>query len=243
MAVLEAGGHEEVAGALGGRLDQRGGLDLVETAPGEELAHEEHDLVAEADDLGDAGAAQVDVAMAESHELVDLALVVDGERGRKGLVEHLDAGGGNLDLARGHVGVDGLGGTAPDDALDAKDPLGAGAVGGFVGLGVLRVDHDLDDAVRVTEVDEDEATVVAAAVDPAGDAHGAAIVGGGQVPCVGVFEHRSAYRGGFQRPTRRGGLRVGSGGHAARRRRRPRCPARRAAGSGGRRPRALRLRG
>ena len=54
-------------------------------------------------------AAQVDVAMAEPHEFVDLAFVVDGERWGEGFVQHLNAGGRNLDLARGHVGVDGLG--------------------------------------------------------------------------------------------------------------------------------------
>ena len=215
----------------------------VKAALGEEPAHEEDDFVAQADDLGDAGAAQVDVAVAEPHKLVDLALVVHGEGGREGLVQDLDARGEDLDLARGHVTVDGLGRAAADRPLDGEHPLGAGSMGGLVGLGVLRVDDDLDNAVRVAEVEEDEAAVVAAAVDPAGEAHGAALVGDGQVTGIGVFEHESSLpRGGFQRPTR-GVQGKGSAGRAARPRRRPRCLARRAPGSAGTRPRGLPHRG
>jgi len=62
-------------------------------------------------------------------------------------------------------------------------------VGHFVAEGVVGVEHDLDDAVGVAEVDEDEATVVSTAMDPAGELHLAAGIGGVEVPAECVFEH------------------------------------------------------
>jgi hypothetical protein len=41
---------------------------------------------------------------------------------------------------------------------------------------MLRVDHELQDAALVAQVDEDQPAVVAAARDPAGERDGAALV-------------------------------------------------------------------
>ena len=51
---------------------------------------------------------------------------------------------------------------------------------------VLGVDDELHDAAAVAEVDEDEAAVVAAAIDPAGERDGTADVAGRELAAVGV---------------------------------------------------------
>ena len=73
-----------------------------------------------------------------------------------------------FDFAGGHVGVVEACAAAADVAFDGDDVLGAGGVGLVVRAGqTFFVDDDLGDAGAVAEVEEDEAAVVAAAVDPA----------------------------------------------------------------------------
>ena len=64
----------------------------------------------------------------------------------------------------------------------AHHELGADPRGDCVGLGRFRGVHDdLGDPVPVTQVQEDELAVVAAAVDPAGQARAGAGVGGAEL--------------------------------------------------------------
>ena len=78
-----------------------------------------------------------------------------------------------LDFAGGHVGVGEAFAAGADLAGDGDDVLGAGGFGLEVAGGAgLLVDDDLGNAGAVAEVDEDEAAVVAAAVDPAHEGDG-----------------------------------------------------------------------
>jgi hypothetical protein len=68
----------------------------------------------------------------------------------------------DFDLAGGQVGIDGAFGAVIDDALDGDDVFGADGLGQTVGLGVgLRVEDQLGEAFAVSEIDEDDAAVVA----------------------------------------------------------------------------------
>ncbi len=79
---------------------------------------------------------------------------------------------------------------ARDRALREEDVLAAAGVGDGVGLRVLlRVEDGLDEAIVVTQVDEDEAAVVAAAVHPAGEGDGLALVGGSQFAAGVGLQH------------------------------------------------------
>ena len=87
-------------------------------------------------------------------------------------VEHLDVAHQDLDLAGGQARVDRLGGARHDVAADGDHELGAQRLGDGVRLRRHgRVEHQLDDAAAVAQVDEDELAVVAAAGDPAGEPH------------------------------------------------------------------------
>src|SRR5690606_39809832 len=76
-------------------------------------------------DPGRLRAAQVEVAVLEPRLFPDLDVLVDREGQRRGLVEHLEPLGDDLDLARGQVGVLVALGAAAYLARDLDDELAA----------------------------------------------------------------------------------------------------------------------
>src|SRR5918994_1059809 len=164
----------EVAGALGRRRNQHGRLDLGETLALHRRADGAVRLRPGAQVALQAVAAQVDVAVAQADGLVGLDPVVEGEGRRLGRVEDLDLALAHLDLAGGQAVVDRALGAGPDRAGDAHDPLGAGLD--------RPVDHALDDALAVAQVDERElVAVLAAARHPAAQRDPFADVGGAEL--------------------------------------------------------------
>ena len=175
-AGLEAAGHDVVARAFGGGGDHDRRLDFEEAAPAHELADAPVEPIAQLERGQHLGAADVDVAVAHPHQFVDIdGVLVDGERGCFGGVEHFDGFRQQLDLAGGQIGVDGGFAARGYFADDSQHEFVAGFVGGGVGVVgvaaciILRADNDLDDAVAVAQVEEDQAPVVAAAMHPAGE--------------------------------------------------------------------------
>jgi hypothetical protein len=76
-----------------------------------------------------------------------------------------------LDVPGRHVGVDHTLGPFANLALHGQDELSADAFGLGENLGPVRVEYDLQQALAITEVYEDHATVVTAPVHPAADRH------------------------------------------------------------------------
>ncbi|GAB4002358.1 hypothetical protein GCM10029992_40320 [Glycomyces albus] len=124
-------------------------------------------LGAQADRLVGGGAAQVEVAVAQSHVLGDVDVLVDLERQRGGLGQDGERVGGDLDLAGGELGVLVPGRAAGHDAGDLDAELVAQLVCGLRGLGVP--EHDLDDARGVAQIDEFHPAVIAAPRHPSGE--------------------------------------------------------------------------
>src|SRR4051794_34531899 len=118
-------------------------------------------------------AAQVEVAIAQPGLLADLAREgLDLEGRRVGIGEEVGTGHPDLDLAGREVRVDGLRRALDDCAARAEHVLRAELMSELESLTKLvRVEYELHESRPVAQVDEDEAAVVAAAMDPAGDAH------------------------------------------------------------------------
>ena len=113
------------------------------------------------------GAAQVEPAVADAQGLVDV-LLVELERQRLRARDDLELVDLQLDLAGRQVRVDGLGRARGDLAFGAEDELVADAVRDLGRFGrALGVDHKLREAALVSQVDEHEPAVVAAACGPA----------------------------------------------------------------------------
>src|SRR5207302_682697 len=110
------------------------------------------------------------------HVVVDV-LVVELERERRRRGEDRQRVDLDLDLARGQIRIDELGRARDDLPLGLDHELVAQVVGLLRRLSsALRIHDELDDPGLIAEVDEDEAAVIAARVDPAGDRDTAADV-------------------------------------------------------------------
>ena len=73
----------------------------------------------------------------------------------------------HLDLARHEVRIDRAFGARPHEPVDGDAELVAQRLGGGEGGGAIGIADDLHEAFAVAQVDEDDAAVVAAAMDPA----------------------------------------------------------------------------
>ena len=194
VAGLDAAGDQEVAGALGRRLEERGGLDLHEQAVVQRLAQGEREVGTHLEVGHHLGAADIEVAVAQADVLAGLDVVLDLEgRGLRG-VEDLDMRDQDLDLARRELGIGLALGTLAHHAGDLDGPLGANGLGGVErrAAGVLGVEGDLGHAVAVAQVDEDETAVVAAAPHPTGEGDLLADMLGAQL-VAGVRVHGTGF--------------------------------------------------
>jgi hypothetical protein len=104
LAGVQTGGHEEVAGAFRRRVAEDRRFDFDEACGVEVVARGVGDLVARADVLVHALAAQVEVAVFHPQILVG-QLTVELEGQHVGLVEHFAFGGDDFDIAGGQLGV------------------------------------------------------------------------------------------------------------------------------------------
>ena len=161
--------HQIIARAFRRTAGQDRGLVFEETEVEHLLAHFRDDLGAEHQVFVQFFAAEVEEAVFQAQRFGGLLILGDLEREHFGLAEDLHVFRNEFDLARGEFLVDGLGGACDDRAGEADDRFDAPAFQ-FLIETHFRVDDDLGLAVVVAQVDEDDAAMVADAVDPAGKA-------------------------------------------------------------------------
>ena len=167
LAGVRARRHQVVARAFRRSLGEHRRLDVDETRVVEIAAHGARDLVAQAQALRHVLAAQIDVAVLESdlfaHVLVEL------ERQRLGAVERRQLARQQLDFARGQVRIGRAGRPFAHQSAHLDHEFIAQLFGlGELGL-VVGVEHDLQQALAVAQIHENDAAMVAAAMDPAGN--------------------------------------------------------------------------
>ena len=169
-SLVEAARHDEVAGALGGRLVEDRRLDVEEARRLHLAADDPDHLRAEPDVALQLVAPEVEPAVAQAQRLVDV-LLVELERQRRRARDDAERRHLDLDGAGRQVRVDGVGCTGDDLALGLEDELVADLLRELRRFGrMLGVDHELRDPGAVAEIDEDEPAVVASARRPAGRA-------------------------------------------------------------------------
>ncbi len=178
-AGVQAAGNEIVARAFGRRLDDHRRLDLEEASRVEEVAHRLDDLVAHAEIALHARAPQIEIAVLQPQIFVDGLVAVDGKGWHLRAVEDLERVGGDLDVAGRQPRILRSRGTPAHGAGDAQHVFVAQVLG-FGKSRVLRIEDDLGHALAIAQVDEDQAAVVAAPIDPACELHGLAGIAGAQ---------------------------------------------------------------
>jgi hypothetical protein len=165
---MHAAGDEKIACPFRRGLGEDGRFDLQEALLAERLANGEGDVVAQAEVALHLSAAQVNVAVFEADFFVLDGLFSRREGREARVVEDEQLGGFNLDLAGGHLGIDGVFGAQAHLADGGNDILRADGFTLEVAFGCeLFIQDNLRDAGAVAEVEEDQVAVVTAAVDPA----------------------------------------------------------------------------
>ena len=119
--------------------------------------------------------------MLQAHRLRQV-LVVELERRRLRRVQDLEVVGEHLDLAGHEVRIGAALGAQAHEPRHADHELVAQRFGGGERRGAVGIEDDLHEAFAVAQVDEDDAAVVAAAMDPAHQRDRLAEVAGGR--CV-----------------------------------------------------------
>ena len=169
---LRAARHQVIARALGGRLGQHRRLEVDEAVTVEILAHRARHRVPQPQPLLHHVATQVEVAVLEANLLAHVLVELEGQGLRA--VEHFDLAREQLDGAGLQVRVRRAFGARPNRSRNPDHPFAAQPFGLREHRGLGRIEHDLQQALAVAQVDEDDAAVIPAAMDPAGDGHGAA---------------------------------------------------------------------
>ena len=168
---LRAARDQEVTGALGRRLEERGRLDLHEGAPVKRLANREGEVAAQSQGGHHLGTTQVQVAIAQAHVLSHLDMVLDLKDGGLCRVQHLDVRDEDLYLASRKLLIVLALGTLAHDAADLYGPLGADGLGPVESdpARMLGVKGNLRQARTIAQVHEDKTTVIAAVPHPSGE--------------------------------------------------------------------------
>ncbi|CDH44149.1 hypothetical protein BN874_1520017 [Candidatus Contendobacter odensis Run_B_J11] len=162
---MGAAGHQIVASAFRGGLGQHRRFDVQKAVLFQELAQGADHPGAQPQPFLHYRSAQIQIAVAQPHFLGGV-VIVQLERQRLGTVEDFDLAGQHFHRAGGKIEILGaFGATAhPPDHPQHKfitDPLRIGESVRHVGI-----DHDLHQTLTVAQVDENNATMIAAAMRP-----------------------------------------------------------------------------
>ena len=168
--VIQAARHEIVAGALRRRAGEHRRLDVHETLLPEVAQAFDREVGAHAQVVLQALPAKIEEAVLEPGLLARVLSALHAERHRLRGAEHAAATDLDLDLAGGHLRVHLVGVPAHDLALDLDHPLETRGLEsrGRIRRG-FRVYHRLHDAASIAHVEENDAAVIAPAVDPSLD--------------------------------------------------------------------------
>ena len=171
LSGVEATRHEEVAGAFWGRTHEDWGFDLPEAFFIEVVADALEDLMTQLQVLLHDWTAQIEVAIFEADVFIHVGVVDEGVWwGFCGVVDD-ELGADDVDLAGGELRIFHAFWAWAHGAANAEDVFAADVLCFFKNVCVAEfwVDGDLNDAAAVTQIDENDATVVAAFLDPTGD--------------------------------------------------------------------------
>ena len=166
VPVVHAAGHEVVARAFGRAAREHGGFDVHKAVLVQKTPHHARDLVAQQQVALHHGAAQVNDAVRQARGFAD-ALVIKLEGRRGGRIEHRQLVAEHFYLPAFQLWICRAFGTRAHAPRNLDAELVAQALGGAEHVGAVGVADHLHAALAVAQVNEDDAAVVAAAVDPA----------------------------------------------------------------------------
>ena len=176
MARVHTTGHHEIASTLGRRTNQDGCLHLDEVQVVQEVTNQNRHPVAQFQVLANAATAQVQITILHTDIVSTISIVLNGEGRRHTLAEHVQLLSQDLDVARLHLRVLSLALAHGTRHLDA--PLTTQLVSLFTKGSILRlVEHQLRNAIAITQVDKRHTTHLSRFLYPASQCYLAACIG------------------------------------------------------------------
>ena len=169
LARIETTRHEEVACPLGRALAEHRRLDLKEIVAVKEIAHDLRHAMTQDHIRLHLGAAQIEVAIAQTDHLVHIDAILNIERRRLCLVENPQLADDDLDLPCCHVRIDRLRTACAHRAAHTENELRAQRLR-LVERPLCHcrlIEDDLHKSRAVTHIDKDQPAVVTAARHPA----------------------------------------------------------------------------
>ena len=166
MTRVSAAGHQVVTGAFRSCLGQQRCFDIQKAVFVQEIADGVGHLGTEAQTLGHFRAAQIDITVAQTHVLAHIGVFIQQEGRCLGGVENVQLLAQYLDAARAHVSIGRTGRTQTHNTGHLQHELAANGFCQRKALFGIRVEHHLGDTLHITQVDENHAPVVPAAVGP-----------------------------------------------------------------------------
>ncbi|MCY1508794.1 hypothetical protein D9M68_431150 [compost metagenome] len=166
MARVGTARHQVVASAFRRRAPQDRGLHVEEAVFVQVAADAAGDACAQLQLGGHFRTAQINETVAQAGFFAHVGVFVQGERRGFGLVQDFQLVTEHFDGAGSHVRVARAFRTHADLTGDLDHVLAADAVGAGEGFFAVRVEHHLSQAFAVTDVEENDPAVVAAAVYP-----------------------------------------------------------------------------
>ena len=171
FAGMGAARHQIIPRAFGRGLGQDRGFDIQETAFIEKAAQHARGLGAHHQAPLHGRPAEIQITITQADFLAELGVVLDLERQRLGTIQDFQALAIDLHLSGGQVGIFRPRRTASYPSLDLEDEFAAHPFRIGEILRLVGIENDLDQALTITQIDEDDPAMVAAAMHPAADLH------------------------------------------------------------------------
>ncbi len=166
--VMDAAGHQVIAGALGRAPAEHRRFNVDKPMVVEELAHAQGNTMPQQHCSLHFGAAQIEIAILQPQIFVGQFQPARLKRWRLALVEQNKPGGPNLNFTGGQFGIDGPLGSRGHFPGHGDHEFAAQRSGQLLRLdAAVGVKRDLRLAVAVAQVDENNAAMVAVAINPA----------------------------------------------------------------------------
>ena len=201
VAIMDTAGHQVVTRALWRRLAEHRGLDVHKTMGVEKLAHLHGHPIAQHQVVLHVRAAQVQHPVGEPGGFAQVDVVQLERRCDRG-VQHLELMAQHLDAAALELVIGGASRPGPHQALDLDAKLIAQHLGGGEHVGPIRVADHLHITFAVTHIHKNNATVIAAPVNPTAQSHCLAQQGfGHQTAIMGTHGHKQLSKSPAKRGT------------------------------------------
>ena len=177
LPLIHAARHHKIARAFGRGVDQNGRFYLQKSLFVEIAAHLESHFVAQFEIFAHARTPQVEVTIFHAQVVAAVGFVFDGERRRGSLVQHVQFGNDDFDIARGHIGIFAVALGHCTGYLN--NVFAPEVICFFAQFGInLLIESKLRNSVTVAQVDKGHSAHFADALHPAGKGYRLSDVGG-----------------------------------------------------------------